>query len=402
MPTRSSLRGLILTAPESALALEILASADAIDAAAWNRLVPGSDGRPDNPFLEHAFFVALERSGSASAKSGWQPQHLVLKTLAGAIRGIMPLYLKSHSQGEYVFDHGWADAFERAGGSYYPKLLSAVPFTPVTGPRLLAEDDDTRAALLLASAKLADSNDLSSVHATFLTEAEARLAGDAGWLLRHDTQFHWTNDGHTDFEGFLGALSSRHRKQVRRERREAVEGLTIRWLSGADLTEAVWDAFFEFYMDTGSRKWGRPYLNRRFFSLLSQAIADRVLLMFAYDGDEPVAGTLSLVGRDTLYGRYWGATRQVPFLHFELCYYQAIDYALAHGLGRVEAGAQGEHKLARGYAPATTRSAHWIGHEGLRHAVARFLVEERQAVERGQEILSRYAPFRKGDPPHQD
>lgn len=381
--------------------IEIVDGVGGVAAEAWNALLPGTDGRPDNPFLDHAFFSALERSGSASAKTGWQPQHLLLK-VDGDVAGIMPLYLKSHSQGEYVFDHGWADAFERAGGAYYPKLQAAVPFTPVTGPRLLARTDAHRGALLHAAATIAGRNGVSSVHATFLEESEARLAAEAGWLVRLDTQFHWTDAGYEDFEGFLSSLSSRHRKQVRRERREAVDGLSVRWLTGPDLTEQVWDAFFDFYTDTGSRKWGRPYLNRRFFSLLSEAIADRIVLMFAYDGDEPVAGTLSLVGADALYGRYWGATRNVPFLHFELCYYQAIDFALAHRLARVEAGAQGEHKLARGYAPATTRSAHWIGNSGLRHAVARFLDEERRAVEHGQEILSRYTPFRKGDLSHRD
>jgi predicted N-acyltransferase len=309
----------------------------------------------------------------------------------------MPAYRKAHSQGEYVFDHGWADAFERAGGRYYPKLQASIPFTPVTAPKLLAATEAGKAALLDAAAGFAQKAGISSVHATFVPEAEERLAAGRGWLVRHDTQFHFHNRGFAGFEQFLETLSSRHRKQVRRERREALSGLSVRWLTGADLTEAVWDRFFAFYMDTGGRKWGRPYLNRRFFSMLSAAMAERVLLMFAYDGDEPVAGTLSLVGADTLYGRYWGATRAVPFLHFELCYYQAIDFALAHGLATIEAGAQGEHKLARGYAPATTRSVHWIGHEGLREAVARFLAQERRAVDRSQLVLARYTPFRRGD-----
>lgn len=363
-------------------------------------MLPSRAGKPDNPFLKHAFFLALEESGSATRKTGWMPQHITLTDADGATLGLMPLYLKSHSQGEYVFDHGWADAYQRAGGSYYPKLQAAIPFTPVTAPKLLVPSGDpvVTSALLASAESLAINRGASSVHATFVPESETTLAAERGWLLRYDTQFHWHNQGFATFEDFLSTLSSRHRKVTRRERRDALAyGLTVRWLSGRELTEDVWDAFFEFYMDTGSRKWGRPYLNRKFFSLISAAMADDIVLMFAYDGSTPVAGTLNLVGNDTLYGRYWGATREVPFLHFELCYYQAIDYAVAHGLKTVEAGAQGEHKLARGYAPATTRSVHWIGHEGLRHAVDTFLREERASVGREQDILSAYTPFRKTD-----
>lgn len=386
--------------PEETLSADVLSSIAEIPAEVWNGLAPGHDGVVDNPFLDHRFLLALEQSGSASNRTGWQPQHILLSNSGGAPVGAMPLYLKSHSQGEYVFDHGWADAFARAGGEYYPKLQCAVPFTPVTGPRFLARDDASRTALIRTAETLATRNNISSVHATFVSEAEADLARASGWLVRHDTQYHWHNDGFSSFEDFLGTLSSRHRKVTRRERRDALEadGLTVKWLTGADLTESVWDAFFEFYQDTGSRKWGRPYLNRRFFSLLSEAMADRVLLMFAYDGDEPIAGTFSMIGHDRLYGRYWGATRNVPFLHFELCYYQAIDFAIAHQLPVVEAGAQGEHKLARGYAPATTRSVHWIGHPGLRDAVSRFVAQERASVAREQEALERYTPFRHGDP----
>lgn len=378
------------------------ASTAEIPAADWNALLPSSvPGRPDNPFLDHAFFLALEKSGSATARTGWQPQHLMLRDEADKPLGLLPLFLKSHSQGEYVFDYGWADAFQRASGSYYPKLQCSVPFTPVTAPKLLIPNGDPslKRALLSAAETLAERNGVSSVHATFVPEDEAHLAREAGWLLRHDTQFHWHNQGFGSFDAFLETLSSRHRKVTRRERRDALaDGLTVRWITGADLTEDVWDAFFEFYMDTGSRKWGRPYLNRKFFSLLSESMADRILLIFAYDGEEPVAGTLSLIGHDTLYGRYWGATRQVPFLHFELCYYQAIDFAVAHRLKTVEAGAQGEHKLARGYEPSTTRSVHWIGHPGLRDAVADFLDRERRAVVQEQEMLTTYSPFRKGGP----
>lgn len=383
------------------LRASVHASTAEIPAAEWNRLLPATNGRPDNPFLDHAFFLALEASGSATARTGWQPQHLVLRDDDDTPLGLMPLFLKSHSQGEYVFDYGWADAFQRAGGEYYPKLQCSVPFTPVTAPKLLVQNNDPalKQALLSAAQTLAAQNNVSSVHATFVPEDEAQLGHDTGWLLRHDTQFHWHNQGFDSFDGFLESLSSRHRKVTRRERRDALaDGLTVKWLTGADLTEAVWDAFFKFYADTGNRKWGRPYLNRTFFSLLSAAMADRILLMFAYDGDEPVAGTLSLIGNDTLYGRYWGAAGNVPFLHFELCYYQAIDFAVAHGLKTVEAGAQGEHKLARGYAPSTTRSIHWIGHPGLRHAVASFLDQERASVSEEQRVLSAYTPFRKGEP----
>lgn len=384
--------------PEDSLTATIHAATEEIPAANWNALLPSTAGKPDNPFLDHAFFLALEQSGSATRRTGWQPQHILLSDPDGGPAGLMPLYLKSHSQGEYVFDHGWADAFSRAGGEYYPKLQCSIPFTPVTAPKLLARGNDPaiRRALLTAAETLARRHNISSVHATFVPEDEAQLAREAGWLVRHDTQFHWHNQGFGSFEDFLSTLSSRHRKITRRERRDALaDGLTVKWLTGGDLTEAAWDAFFAFYMDTGSRKWGRPYLNRRFFSLLSAAMADRILLMIAYDGSEPVAGTLSLIGADTLYGRYWGATRNVPFLHFELCYYQAIDYAIAHGLKTVEAGAQGEHKLARGYAPATTRSVHWIGHPGLRHAVATFVEQERASVREGQRMLGELTPFKK-------
>jgi predicted N-acyltransferase len=383
--------------PTDALIPTTLNRAADMSAAEWNALVPGVDGVPDNPFLDHAFFAAVEDSGSASVATGWQPIHLVLRAeTGGPARAIMPLYAKSHSQGEYVFDHGWADAFERAGGAYYPKLQSAVPFTPVTGNRLLARTEADQRALLRAAEALADSNAISSVHATFIAEDEARLAVDTGWLLRLDTQYHWSNAGYGTFEDYLLSLSSRHRKVMKRERRDALaDGLSVRWLTGADLTEAVWDQFFVFYQDTGSRKWGQPYLNRRFFSLLGESLGHRVVLMFAYDGDVPIAGTLSLVGRERLYGRYWGATREVPFLHFELCYYQAIDYAIAHGLTVVEAGAQGEHKLARGYAPQTTRSVHHIGHPGLRQAVARYLDQERRQVAADQVVLAQYTPFKQ-------
>jgi predicted N-acyltransferase len=368
-----------------------------IDATVWNALVAATDPHA-NPFLDHAFFLAAEQSGSATKRTGWTPRHVVLRD-GETIVGLLPMYEKAHSQGEYVFDHGWANAFEQAGGEYYPKLQSAVPFTPVTAPKLLTANDDPalKRALLTAAATYAEQRGISSVHATFVPEAEALLAADAEWLVRTDTQYHWHNAGFGTFEDYLETLSSRHRKVTRRERRDALEGLTVRWLTGADLTESAWDAFFEFYQDTGNRKWGRPYLNRKFFSLLGAAMADRVVLMFAYAGDRPIAGTLNLLGGDTLYGRYWGATQEVPFLHFELCYYQAIDFAIAHKLKTVEAGAQGEHKLARGYVPSTTRSVHWIGHPGLREAIDRFLRQERTAVLREQHMLGELTPFKHKD-----
>jgi predicted N-acyltransferase len=367
-----------------------------IPAAVWNALVPSHNGTPDNPFLDHAFFLALEESGCATRRTGWQPQHILLADNDGNPLGLMPLFLKSHSMGEYVFDHAWADAYQRAGGAYYPKLQSSVPFTPATGPKLLAESPEVRRALLSTAETLAGRLGASSVHATFVPADEEVLAAEAGWLTRHDTQFHWHNQGYGSFEDFLDTMTSRHRKVTRRERRDALaDGITIKWLSGADLTEAAWDAFFDFYEDTGGRKWGQPYLNRSFFSLLGEKLGDRVVLMLAYDGKTPIAGALNLRGADTLYGRNWWATRQVPFLHFELCYYQAIDYAIAHGLKTVEAGAQGEHKLARGYAPALTRSVHWIGHPGLRNAVAAYLDHERASVDHDQDVLGQFTPFKK-------
>lgn len=362
----------------------------------WNTIASSTRGNTGNPFLQHAFWLALEQSGSATPQTGWLPQHILITRDKTPV-GLMPLFLKSHSQGEYVFDHGWADAFTRAGGNYYPKLQSSVPFTPATAPKLLTSDPSIAAALLSTSADLCTQLGASSVHATFLTEAEQDIAADMGWLTRHDTQFHWHNDGFESFDDFLETLASRKRKNIRKERREALaDGLHVEWVTGNDLTEGHWDSFYEFYMDTGSRKWGRPYLTRDFFSLISQSMADKIVLMFAYDGTTPIAGALNFIGDDTIYGRNWGCTRNVPFLHFELCYYQAIDFAIAHKLKTVEAGAQGEHKLARGYAPSLTRSIHWIEHPGLRNAVADYLEGERMAVLRNQELLANYTPFRKG------
>ncbi|MEZ5786170.1 MAG: GNAT family N-acetyltransferase [Xanthobacteraceae bacterium] len=353
-----------------------------------------------NPFVSHAFLSALEASRSVGARTGWQPQHLLLEDAAGTVVGAAPCYLKSHSRGEYVFDHGWAEAYERAGGRYYPKLQVAVPFTPVTGPRLLVQPgsgaETAQTALLAGLVELARLREASSVHITFPTEAEWRFAAKQGFLQRTDQQFHWDNAGFTSFEDFLGRLAARKRKVIRRERREALApGIDILWLTGADLTEDAWDAFFAFYTETGSRKWGRPYLTRAFFSRIGQSMADRILLILAKRAGRLIAGALNFIGADTLYGRHWGAIEHHPYLHFEVCYYQAIEFAIARKLGRVEAGAQGEHKLARGYLPNTTYSAHYIANPALRRAVADYLKHERAYVEEAGRELSQASPFRK-------
>lgn len=367
----------------------------AIAPATWDALA-NPPGARTNPFISHAFLAALEESGSATVRTGWQPAHIVLER-AGQPVAAAPMYVKSHSYGEYVFDHAWADAFARAGGEYYPKLQVAVPFTPVTGPRLLTgADANAREPLAKAMVAFAGRLGVSSLHITFPTEAEAASLASQGFLQRDDQQFHWHNENYRDFADFLSALSSIKRKNLRRERAEAVKaGIDIEWITGSDLTEAHWDAFFAFYMDTGSRKWGSPYLTRKFFSLVGQSMADQILLVLAKRAGRPIAGALNFIGSDTLYGRNWGAIEHHPFLHFELCYYQAIEFAIAKGLKVVEAGAQGAHKLARGYMPQRTHSLHWIAHQGLRDAVARYLKEERRAV--GEEIvaLTEHAPFRK-------
>ena len=359
-----------------------------------------TQGQPSNPFISHEFLSSLEESESVGGRTGWQPRHLLAEDAAGSLRGAAPCYVKAHSRGEYVFDHGWAEAFERAGGNYYPKLQIAVPFTPVTGPRLLAAPgplaDAVRGALGDAIKELTTTSKLSSSHVTFLTEAEWRALGQRGFLQRTDQQFHWENGGYANFDDFLNCLASRKRKAIRRERKEALQaGVDVCWLTGSQLTEAVWDAFFAFYMETGSRKWGRPYLTRDFFSIIGQKMRDRILLVMARRAGRWIAGAINFIGADTLYGRNWGATEHHPFLHFELCYYQAIDYAIANGLKRVEAGAQGEHKLARGYLPQTTYSAHFIANPALRRAVADFLSRERAYVQAAAEELAAAAPFRK-------
>jgi uncharacterized protein len=352
---------------------------------------PGGAAEP-HPFTTYEFFTALEESGSASARTGWQPAHLLLDDNSG----LMPLYLKNHSQGEYVFDHAWADALERAGGDYYPKLQCAVPFTPVTGRRLLTRDDHARDLLLKAAAAAVQQVRASSLHITFPLREEWEAAGRAGYLQRTGQQFHWNNRGYASFDEFLGELSSAKRKTLRKERAAVREaGVEFDWLTGSDITEAHWDAFFRFYMDTGSRKWGHPYLNRDFFSRLGASLAGQTLLVMARLGGRTIAGALNLFGEGVLFGRNWGATEYVPFLHFETCYYQAIDFAIARGLKRVEAGAQGEHKLLRGYLPVPTYSAHIIAHAGLRRAVDEFLEVERSAVTEQIAELAQHAPFRK-------
>ena len=349
-----------------------------------------------NPFVGHAFLTTLEQSGAVGGRSGWQPLPIVVDGEDGRPAAIAPAYVKAHSQGEYVFDHGWADAWERAGGDYYPKLQIASPFSPVPGPRLLLRDPALASALIGAVQAVVDQNDLSSAHATFVDEAQVPLFEAAGWLIRQGVQFHWTNRGYADFDGFLDDLASRKRKAIRKERAAAVEGLTIRHLSGDAIRPEHWDAFWTFYQDTGSRKWGTPYLTRPTFPLLGETMGDRMLLILAERDGVPIAGALNLIGDDALYGRYWGCTEEVPFLHFELCYYQAIEAAIARGLQRVEAGAQGEHKLARGYAPVPTWSAHYIPHPDFRRAVAAFLAREREGVAADADYLETLTPFKRG------
>ncbi len=368
---------------------------ETVDPAAWDRCAG-----PDNPFVSHAFLSALEDSGSATAETGWAPHHLLLHDEENdRLVGALPLYLKSHSQGEYVFDHGWANALQQAGGRYYPKLQSCVPFTPATGPRFLAAGADDREAVIAGLARsamaLTRDNGISSFHVTFPTAEEAELGSRLGLLRRTGEQYHWDNNGYAGFDDFLDALNSRKRKMIRRERREAVaSGIEILRLTGDDLAPEHWDAFFDFYMDTGSRKWGRPYLTREFFTLLHQRLRARVMLVMARRAGRWIAGALNLIGTDALYGRNWGCVEQHPFLHFECCYYQAMDFAIERGLKRVEAGAQGEHKIMRGYVPRPTHSLHYIVEPSFRRAVDRFLVQEREAIAQEIEHLGQYLPFR--------
>jgi uncharacterized protein len=373
------------------LTVRIASSVGAFKREAWNAL-----GGNDNPFVSHEFLTAMEDSGSVGPGTGWEPAPIVITDAAGMLLAAMPSYAKGHSQGEYVFDHSWADAWHRAGGRYYPKLQIAAPFTPATGPRLLLSDPSLAPHLLKGAEAVCLQNKMSSAHATFIEPAQLPLFEDAGWLTRSDIQFHWFNRGYASFDDFLGQLASRKRKDLRKERAAAVEGLTIQHFTGCEITEAHWDAFWVFYQDTGQRKWGSPYLTREAFSLLGERMGERIVLILAYDGATPIAGALNFAGTDALYGRYWGCTREVRFLHFELCYYQAIDIAIARGLGRVEAGAQGGHKLARGYEPVQTWSAHWIADPGFRAAIADFLEREREGVASDQLYLGARTPFKQG------
>ena len=352
-----------------------------------------------NPFVSHAFFAALESSQSACRDTGWAPRHLIARQ-RGRVVGIVPCYLKAHSLGEYVFDRGWADAYHRAGGRYYPKLQVSVPFTPATGPRLLirGDADGERVSQALAEGLIAlcEGSRASSVHVTFARESEWRFLAQRGFLQRTDQQFHWHNAGYACFDDFLATLASRHRKAIRRERRDAVaNGISIEWLRGTAITEQAWDAFFAFYMETGSRKWGRPYLTREFYREIGRTMSDQVLLVMARRNGRYIAGAINFIGGDTLFGRHWGAIEHHPFLHFEVCYYQAIDFAIAERLTRVEAGAQGEHKIARGYLPQTTYSAHYIADPALRRAVAEYLKQERAYVAAAARELTEAGPFRK-------
>ena len=393
-----------MNSPE--IRVRVASSLADVDAGQWDACAnptgvgSGDEAESYNPFLSHAFLSALEQSGSVGGRTGWSPVHLLIDGDDGTLSGAVPAYVKSHSQGEYVFDHGWADAYHRAGGDYYPKIQVSVPFTPVTGRRLLynkggANAERTRAALLAGLEALRSKVEASSVHLTFLTKSEWEALGHEGYLQRTDQQFHFLNAGYADFDGFLAALASRKRKMIRRERKDALAAdITVQWITGSDITEAHWDAFWQFYMDTGSRKWGRPYLTRKFFSLIGESMPERVLLVMAMRGGQAIAGAINFIGDKALYGRNWGAIEEHPFLHFEVCYYQAIDFALSRGLARVEAGAQGEHKLARGYGPVQTYSAHRIADRRLARAIADYLERERCHVAESIETYGEHTPFR--------
>ncbi|MCR9139488.1 MAG: GNAT family N-acetyltransferase [Alphaproteobacteria bacterium] len=385
--------------------MRVVSSFEDIDESRWSGLAGTCRNQgysiPYNPFISHAYLSALEEAGCANSSTGWLGQHLLLEADDGVLHGALPCYVKSHSQGEYVFDHGWADAFERAGGHYYPKLQASIPFTPATGPRLLTQREVPAAAIQSALAgglrTLTDRHSLSSAHVTFIPDEEIKAFEDQGYLHRTDQQFHFSNQNYSEYGEFLDTLASRKRKALKKERRIAVQnGIEIDWLTGSDLTESVWDVFYEFYMDTGSRKWGRPYLTRQFFSLIGERMAQDVLLVMARRDGRYVAGAINFIGENTLYGRHWGCREDHPFLHFEVCYHQAIDFAIENGLATVEAGAQGQHKLSRGYLPVVTHSAHYITHPGLRDAVADYLLHERQDVDHISTVLQKHGPFRKG------
>ena len=374
---------------ETEVVAKLTSGVSGLNKTAWDRIAG------DDPFVSHAFLSALEVSESVGKGTGWTPATILVEDDSSHLISAAPAYLKTHSQGEYVFDHAWADAFERAGGTYYPKLQIAVPFTPVPGPRLLGSQPQH---LLAAAEAVALQNDISSAHITFIDDAGAAECERRGWLIREGVQYHWMSRGYRDFEDFLATLSSRKRKSIRKEREAARKGLEFRTLRGAEIGPDEWDWMWRFYQDTGARKWGRPYLTRKFFDLIGESMGDQLLLFLALRDGRPVAGALNLIGRDTLYGRYWGALEEVPFLHFELCFYQAIEWAIANGLPEVQAGAQGEHKLARGYEPVITRSAHFIVDPGFRAAVGQFLVEERRGIANDILWLRRALPYRASSP----
>jgi uncharacterized protein len=414
------------------LRISVAENIDAVEAAAWDACAnphagiigdradagngreratpdaaPGREQDTYNPFISHAFLAALEQSNSVGQRTGWHPRHVLARRTDGTLVAVAPCYLKSHSRGEYVFDHGWAEAYARAGGSYYPKLQVSVPFTPATGRRLLVRETHDRESITRALAsglvEICKICGASGVHVTFAPETDFRLLGELGYLQRTDQQFHWENRGFANFDDFLGVLTARKRKTIRRERHDALaNGISVHWLTGSDLTEEIWDAFFQFYMETGSRKWGRPYLTRPFYSLVGQTMRERIVLVMAKRARRWIAGAINFVGSHSLFGRHWGAIEHHPFLHFELCYYQAIEYAIAHKLPRVEAGAQGEHKIARGYLPTTTYSAHYIADPGLRRAIADYLKRERAYVAAAGAELATFAPFRKNFPAEPD
>ena len=385
---------------EKQIEVTVIGSLDQVDQAEWDLCACPEvrDGRATDPFTTYRFLKALEDSGSVGPGTGWEPRHILARR-DGQLIGVMPCYAKNHSQGEYIFDFNWAHAYENAGGQYYPKLQVAVPFTPATGRRFLTAegcDDVGMSALVQGAVQLAAQNELSSIHATFCTEAEALAGAQMGLLHRTGQQFHWYNDGYENFDGFLAALSARKRKNIRKERRVAQGfGGTIHQFTGDQIEPEHWDAFWQFYQDTGMRKWGSPYLSREFFDIAQAELRDDILLVMCERDGDWVAGAMNLIGRDALYGRYWGCQEDHPCLHFEVCYYQAIEYAIVHGMNRVEAGAQGQHKLARGYLPSTVHSLHWIGDPGFKDAVDRYLVAERNAVDEEIEVLTEYGPFRK-------
>jgi uncharacterized protein len=383
---------------DAAISVRVHAAIAEIPAAAWDACA--GEG---NPSVCHAFLNALEESGSTTSRTGWMPQHLSIARPDGTIAAVVPLYAKTHSYGEYIFDYGWADAYERAGGRYYPKLLSAAPFTPIPGPRLMLRAGapaDTRVHLIAAMIELAKRRRISSVHVNFPEQADMDALVEAGFLQRLGQQFHWANDGYRDFDDFLAALNSRRRKAVKKERREALApGLEIDVLTGSDLQPRHWDAFYEFYLATSDRKWGSAYLNRRFFTLIGERMSEKIVLVMARHGANYVAGAFNLLGKDTIYGRNWGSYGDYKFLHFECCYYQAIEFAITRGLKRVEAGAQGPHKIQRGYLPTPTYSAHWIPDPAFRRAVAQFLTRERDMVAHKMDGLSEFSPFRREEMP---